>query len=109
MSDAGLAALELSADSAAGSHIDEIESAARRARALTQQLLAFSRKQMLQPRVLDMNGVVREAEQMLRRLIGENVIMTVVLEPNLGRVKADQGQLQQVLLNLVVNARDAMP
>jgi two-component system cell cycle sensor histidine kinase/response regulator CckA len=109
MSNAELAALELTADSPAGSHIDEIKSASRRARSLTQQLLAFSRKQMLQPRVLDMNSVVGEAEQILRRLIGENITMSVALEPSLGQVRADPGQLVQVLVNLAVNARDAMP
>jgi len=109
MSNAELAALELSADSAAGSHIEEIKSASRRARSLTQQLLAFSRKQMLQPRVLDMNTVVGEAEQILRRLIGENIAMSVALDPKLGQVRADPGQLAQVLVNLAVNARDAMP
>jgi two-component system, cell cycle sensor histidine kinase and response regulator CckA len=109
MSNAELAALELSADSLAGSHIDEIKSASRRARSLTQQLLAFSRKQMLQPRVLDMNAIVGEAEQILRRLIGETITMSVALEPSLGQVRADPGQLVQVLVNLAVNARDAMP
>ncbi|MEX2155014.1 MAG: PAS domain S-box protein [Gemmatimonadaceae bacterium] len=109
MSNAELAALELSPSSAAASHIDEIKSASRRARSLTQQLLAFSRKQMLQPRVLDMNAVVREAEQILRRLIGENITMSAVLDPTLGQVRADPGQLAQVLMNLAVNARDAMP
>jgi two-component system cell cycle sensor histidine kinase/response regulator CckA len=109
MSNAELAALELSPASPVGSHIDEIKSASRRARALTQQLLAFSRKQMLQPRVLDMNAVVRESEQILRRLIGENIVMDVVLDPQPWQVRADQGQLAQVLMNLVVNARDALP
>jgi PAS domain S-box-containing protein len=109
MSNAELAALELSAASPANPHIDEIKSASRRARLLTQQLLAFSRKQMLQPRVLDMNGIVRDAEQILRRLIGENIAMAVVLEPSLGQVRADPGQMAQVLINLAVNARDAMP
>src|SRR5439155_23614221 len=66
-------------------------------------------KQMLQPRVLDINVVVRDAETMLRRLIGESIRMKTVLEPALGRVRADPGQLGQVLVNLVVNARDAMP
>jgi two-component system cell cycle sensor histidine kinase/response regulator CckA len=109
MSNAELAALELAPGSPVGSHIDEIKSASRRARALTQQLLAFSRKQMLQPKVLDVNAVVRESEQILRRLIGENIGMNVVAEPHPARVRADQGQLSQVLMNLVVNARDAMP
>jgi PAS domain S-box-containing protein len=109
MSNAELAALELGDDASAASHIEEIKSASRRARSLTQQLLAFSRKQMLQPRVLDLNVIVRDAEQMLRRLIGENITMAVALEPALGQVRADPGQLAQVLMNLVVNARDAMP
>ncbi|HET9455325.1 MAG TPA: PAS domain S-box protein, partial [Gemmatimonadaceae bacterium] len=109
MSNAELAALELPSGSAAGANIEEIKSASRRARSLTQQLLAFSRKQMLQPRVLDLNAVVREAEQILRRLIGETISMVVVLDPKTGHVRADQGQLAQVLMNLVVNARDAMP
>jgi two-component system cell cycle sensor histidine kinase/response regulator CckA len=109
MSNAELASLELTQSSAAASHIDEIKSASRRARSLTQQLLAFSRKQMLQPRVLDMNTVVRDSEQILRRLIGENIAMNVTMEQHPARVRADQGQLAQVLMNLVVNARDAMP
>jgi two-component system cell cycle sensor histidine kinase/response regulator CckA len=109
MSNAELAALELSSGSPVAGHIDEIKSASRRARSLTQQLLAFSRKQMLQPRVLDMNGIVREAEQILRRVIGETISMSVDLDPSLGQVRADQGQLSQVLLNLAVNARDALP
>ena len=109
MSNAELAALELPDGAAAAGNIEEIKSASRRARSLTQQLLAFSRKQMLQPRVLDLNAVVKESEQILRRLIGETISMGVALDPRLGRVRADQGQLSQVLMNLVVNARDAMP
>ena len=109
MSNAELAALELPDSSAVAGHIEEIKSASKRARSLTQQLLAFSRKQMLQPRVLDMNSVVREAEQILRRVIGETIAMSVVLDPSLGQVRADQGQLSQVLMNLAVNARDALP
>ena len=109
MSNAELAALELAPASVVATHIDEIKSASRRARSLTQQLLAFSRKQMLQPRVLDMNTVVRESEQILRRLIGENISMEVSFEAQPWQVRADQGQLAQVLMNLVVNARDALP
>jgi len=109
MSNAELAAMELSTDSPAAAHMDEIKGASRRARSLTQQLLAFSRKQMLQPRVLDMNEVVRDGELILRRLIGDNIEMSIAFDPTLGQVRADQGQLAQVLINLAVNARDAMP
>lgn len=87
----------------------EIHKAGERAAGLTRQLLAFSRKQVLQPQVLDLNLLVSESEKMLRRLIGEDVDMTAILDPLLGRVKADPGQIEQVIMNLVVNARDAMP
>jgi two-component system cell cycle sensor histidine kinase/response regulator CckA len=83
--------------------------AAERAAALTRQLLAFSRKQILVPVVLDLNRLITDLAQMLRRLIGEHIDLVVVPHPALPPVKADPGQLQQVLLNLVVNARDAMP
>ena len=82
---------------------------ADRAAALTQQLLAFSRKQVLQPQVLDLNAVVTAMEPMLRRLIGEDIELAVVPTAGLDRVKADPGQIEQVIVNLVVNARDAMP
>jgi PAS domain S-box-containing protein len=88
---------------------EEISKAANRAASLTRQLLAFSRQQVLQPKVLDLNRVVADVEKMLRRLIGEDVTMVTSLEPRLGHVTADPGQIEQVLLNLVVNARDAMP
>ncbi|HET7321819.1 MAG TPA: PAS domain S-box protein, partial [Longimicrobiaceae bacterium] len=91
------------------SFITEIQGASNRAAGLTRQLLAFSRKQVLQPRVLDLNGSVTEIEKMLRRLIGEDVELITRPDPALGRVKADPGQMEQVLMNLVVNARDAMP
>jgi len=89
--------------------VDEIEKAGRRAAALTQQLLAFSRKQVLEPKVLDLNSIVADVEKMLRRLIGEDLELEIVPAPALGRVKADRGQIEQVILNLAVNARDAMP
>jgi signal transduction histidine kinase/CheY-like chemotaxis protein len=87
----------------------EVCLAAARASALTGQLLAFSRRQFLQPRILDLNGVVRELEGMLRRVIGEDVQCELSLDPSLGRVMADAGQIQQIVLNLSLNARDAMP
>jgi signal transduction histidine kinase/ActR/RegA family two-component response regulator len=89
--------------------IEEIEKAAERAAGRTRQLLAFSRKQILQPKVLELNTIVADVENMLRRLIGEDIQLAFNLDPALGRVKADPGQLEQVLLNLAVNARDAMP
>ncbi len=89
--------------------IAEIEKAADRAAALTRQLLAVSRRHVAQPVVLDLNQVVRQTDEMLRRLIGERVEIVVRLDPDLNRIKADRAQLEQILVNLVVNARDAMP
>jgi two-component system cell cycle sensor histidine kinase/response regulator CckA len=99
----------LSADHDARANIEEIAAAAERAASLTRQLLAFSRKQTLQPKVLDLNAVVGNLDKMLRRLIGEDVELLTKLAPNLQRVKADPGQIEQVIMNLAVNARDAMP
>lgn len=87
----------------------EILKAANRGSLLTNQLLAFSRKQILQPRVLNLNTEIASIEKMLRRLIGEDIELTTVLEPTLGAVKVDPGQIEQVIMNLAVNARDAMP
>ena len=80
-----------------------------RASTLTRQLLAFSRKQVAQPRVLDLNAVVADVEKMLGRLIGENIDLVTVLKPELASIRADPGQIEQVIMNLAVNARDAMP
>jgi PAS domain S-box-containing protein len=88
---------------------EQIKKAGQRAAALTRQLLAFSRKQVLEPRVLDLNAVVADTLKMLQRLIGENIELIAIPAPDLGRVKADQGQIEQVILNLAINARDAMP
>ena len=87
----------------------EIRKAAERATELTRQLLAFSRKQLLQPRVLDLNRILAEVEPMLGRLIGEDIQIRIIPGVNLGSVTADPGQLQQILMNLALNARDAMP
>jgi len=90
-------------------HVREIDRAAMRAASLTHQLLTFSRKQILQPRVLDLNEVVRGMEGLLRRLIGDNISFVTALSGAICRIKADRGQLEQVIMNLAVNARDAMP
>jgi len=90
-------------------HAQEIANAAARATSLTRQLLAFSRKQMLDPRIVDLNGVVAENVKMLTRVIGEDIDLVMVPGPDIGAVKADPGQIEQVIMNLAVNARDAMP
>src|SRR6058998_958694 len=89
--------------------IEQIKKAGDRAHSLTRQLLAFSRRQMLQPKVLDLNAVVSNLEPMLHRLIGENIELAIVLKPGLEQVKADPGQIEQVIMNLAINASDAMP
>lgn len=90
-------------------NIEQILKAAERAANLTRQLLAFSRKQTLQPKVFDLNTVVADMDKMLRRLIGEDIELHTLLARGIGRVKADPGQIEQVIMNLAVNARDAMP
>jgi two-component system, cell cycle sensor histidine kinase and response regulator CckA len=88
---------------------EQIQTAAQRATSLTRQLLAFSRKQMLAPKVLNIYGVVTDMEKILRRLIGEDIQLECSTTPDLGLIKADRSQIEQVILNLAVNARDAMP
>jgi two-component system, cell cycle sensor histidine kinase and response regulator CckA len=88
---------------------EQIGKAGQRAASLTRQLLAFSRRQMLEPRVLSLNVLVEDLKKMLTRLISEDIELATSLDPNLGHVKADQGQMEQIIVNLAVNARDAMP
>jgi two-component system cell cycle sensor histidine kinase/response regulator CckA len=88
---------------------EAIKKAGERAAALTHQLLAFSRKQVIKPRLLDVNAIVADSERMLHRLIGEDIELTTRLDPSVGKVMADPDQISQVIVNLVVNARDAMP
>jgi CheY-like chemotaxis protein len=88
--------------------VEEVKKAADRAASLTRQLLAFSRQQVLAPRILDLNAAVGNMEQMLRRLLGEDIELSTALGEKLGQVKADPGQVEQVIMNLAVNSRDAM-
>jgi signal transduction histidine kinase/ActR/RegA family two-component response regulator len=109
MSYSSLLLSDVGANDAVKGDIQEISNAAERAAALTRQLLAFSRKQVLQMRAVNVNTVVMDVEKMLRRLIGEDISLSTHLNPGLALINADPGQLEQVLINLVVNARDAMP
>lgn len=104
-----LAMRGLQSDDPLLANLQEVKKAGDRATSLTRQLLAFSRRQVLQPKILNLDSVVSDMEKMLRRLIGENIDLRAVLEPSLGSVKADPGQIEQIILNLVVNARDSMP
>ncbi|MCC6488844.1 MAG: response regulator [Candidatus Hydrogenedentes bacterium] len=103
------AAAGLGAEHPVHEDLQSIRKAGERAATLTRQLLAFSRRQILQPVILDLNSTVNELEKMLRRLIGEDIDLVASLAKDLGRVKADAGQIEQVIVNLAVNARDAMP
>ena len=99
----------LAGDSPAIQQVLEIKSAGERAASLTQQLLAFSRRQVLQPKVLDLNVIVAEFDKMLRRLVGERIKVIVDCEPSLWQVRADPGEIGRAIMNLSLNARDAMP
>jgi len=100
---------DLGADDPKRDDVDQIRKAAEGAAALTRQLLAFSRQQVLQPKALDLKATVAGTEKLLKRLIGEDIQLTTVLARDLGVVKADPGQIEQIIINLAVNARDAMP
>jgi two-component system, cell cycle sensor histidine kinase and response regulator CckA len=104
-----LALQRLEVDHPIRSYLEEIKKAGDRAANLTRQLLAFGRKQILQPLAINLNDVVNDVTNLLRRLIGEDIVLRAMLTPNLQNVKADPGQIEQVLVNLAVNARDAMP
>jgi len=106
---ADLLAEELAPDHPGRADLNEIRTAATRAATLTRQLLAFSRQQVLQPVVLNLNDMVENIEKMLQRILGEDVELHTALAPNLGNTRADPGQIEQVIMNLAVNARDAMP
>ncbi len=99
----------MEADSPFRDHIQEVKNAGERAAELTGQLLAFSRKQVLKASVISLNSVITNIENMLRRIITENIELRVVPDPKLGNVMADPGQIEQVIMNLAINARDAMP
>src|SRR2546429_310725 len=104
-----LVRMRLPADDPLRERVGVVQDAAARAADLTKQLLAFSRKQVLEPKILDLNTVVEGVAPMLRRLIGEDIELLTRLGPGLGHVEADPGQITQIIVNLAVNARDAMP
>ncbi|MFY9552579.1 MAG: PAS domain S-box protein [Thermoanaerobaculia bacterium] len=106
---AELLASRLGSDPASFEQLEEIRKAGERAASLTRQLLAFSRRQVLEPKVLGLNAIVHDIEKMLRRLIGDDIDLVATLDQSLAPVLADSGQIEQVILNLVVNSRDAMP
>ena len=106
---AELALLKLTKKDPLHKRVDQIHKSGERAASLTRQLLAFSRKQLMQPQVININELLNELHHMLERLIGEDISLTFFPDPNLGLIKADPGQIEQVVMNLIVNARDAMP
>ena len=106
---ATILAMEVDPESEVAEGLGEVRRAGERAADLTRQLLAFSRQQVLAPRTIDLNDVIDRMDRMLRRVIGEDLQLKTTKAPELGRIKADPGQLEQVIMNLVVNARDAMP
>ena len=109
MGHADLAWMGVKKDDPLYTYIEEIKKAAQRAASLTRQILAFSRKQIIEPEILDLNEIIRNSEKMLGRLIGEDIEFKTALDPELTPVEVDPGQMEQVVMNLAVNARDAMP
>ena len=105
---ANLVLMEIGKDDTLREEIEEIKIAGERAASLTRQLLAFSRKQVIKPEVMDLNEVINETEKMLKRMIGENIEFQTVLEPDLWKVHMDSGQIDQIIINMAVNSRDAM-
>jgi signal transduction histidine kinase/CheY-like chemotaxis protein len=99
----------LPGDSVNRREVERIDQVSRRAATLTKQLLAFSRRQVLRPEILDLNSVINDIREMIQRMIGEDIELVCPLDPDLGSIRADRGQLEQVILNLCVNSRDAMP
>lgn len=104
-----LSLLEIDKDHSLYEKISQIDNAAKRAGTLTRQLLAFSRKQVLQTSVVSINGTIASIENMMQRILGEDVVLRTRLDPATGNIKADEGQIEQVIVNIAVNARDAMP
>jgi PAS domain S-box-containing protein len=104
-----LSRIELKEGDALRGNIDEIQNATERAASLTRQLLAFSRRQVMEMKVLDLNTLLRDLDKMLQRVIGEDIELITLLAEDLGRTKADVGQIEQVIMNLAINAKDAMP
>jgi two-component system, cell cycle sensor histidine kinase and response regulator CckA len=106
---ASLGAMSLPPEHPVHSHLEEVKKSAERAANLTHQLLAFSRGQIIEPKVINLNGLILNMGELIRRLIGEDIELVTIPAPDLDLVKVDPGQVEQVLMNLVVNARDAMP
>jgi PAS domain S-box-containing protein len=109
MGDCELMLHDLPADDWLSKNIQQVLENAQRGASLTKQLLAFGRKMVIKPTILDLNAVLRNMEKLMSRLIGEHIELVTIIEPNLGRIQADAGQMEQVIMNLAINARDAMP
>jgi two-component system cell cycle sensor histidine kinase/response regulator CckA len=108
LGNAQLALMDVIKDESLRKEIKEIKKAGEKAASLTRQLLAFSRKQVVQPKLLDINEVINEMEKMLKHMIGENIDFQTLLGPELWKVCADPGQINQIIMNMVINSRDAV-